>query len=1257
MQTKYSPKLTHVVNPHTDGEEYHHDATHWRQARRSSKSAMLLPVLALCAACGPGTDGNVLDAYSSIYPADPIPVDAPPATGAATESDETITFESELPLEPAGGTNPSAEGPGAPLAGAANPALTEIASLPPRSSDDAGLAETSEFLLLETGTRRLTSELAEIKWTLSEAATGRVEYGKSGALGRWTSGEDSFKYATHVQRLRGLDAGTTYWYRVHSSDVDGNTVVSDIARFTTRSDGSGAPDPSALNVLESSASAVTRDSAKIVWTLDERASGRVEYGATKALGLWTSGESSFDYAKHVQRLHGLEPGTTYWYRVHSSNAAGDGALSELARFTTEPLPAPAKPAIRILESSARPVAKDSVEITWKLSEAATGRVEYGTSEALGMRTSGESSFDYATHVQRLTDLAPGTTYWYRVRSGDAEGNEVVSGLARFTTGSHRGEPDPVTEPQPTAPQPEPQPEPQPAARAEPEPQPEPKPEPQPEPQPEPEPEPEPDTGAATGTDPVTGTSALRILDVDVRSVTRTQASVRWSLSAHATGQVEYGTDGALDQQTSLEESFDYDTHVQRLDGLTPGTTYRYRVRSTDAKGRSVASDVAEFTTEAPAQPSFRILEHAARSVGTDSAEIAWSLTEGASGQVEYGVTESLGRQSSRVGSLDDAHVQRLEGLSPGTRYRYRVRSTNADGQSIMSDIGEFTTGMPETPDFRILGFGTRSVGAERAEITWELTEAATGQVEYGTSEALGQLTSLEESFDYDTHVQRLSGLAPETKYWYRVRSSNPGEKVAVSEIAHFTTQPASGPTGAEKAPDELEKTSDEGGEKLGKKASGGASATFAEITAGGLDNACYYDEEHYAAEFLYQNPDACFWDVRDNEVVEVAVPTPPSDAVPLPRPSGGDDTRMLESVINANRGGAVVGRGTYRVDDLDINVPIDIFDMPMHPTAGAGTVVSVNSSDVRIFNSPIDARNSSVTHTGFLVNDGSHRFTLVRSGFSNIHHRRNANASGVFIRGASDFHLACNTFENLINDTKEKTTARANAIWMNGANKKSTSGGVIVNNVARNFQSNGKLKDAEFWTIQNYTHTDPAKPIRIYANRGLDAGKRLTKHQEDNALVLSNYYEWNEKQGPLGTRLLLSHVEIQFSDNVAARNNRTKVAAEGRFDYIFFTSKAHGEGPQDNVHYDCNDVELTVPLSPTTGAIPKVIVGRAKIASKTSTGLEATNSSARSNRIHGDGTVRYHYYFGHGWRDDGGRFDTSDNVFEVPALNSKYQKD
>ncbi len=76
---------------------------------------------------------------------------------------------------------------------------------------------------------------------------------------------------------------------------------------------------------------------------------------------------------------------------------------------------------------------NSAEITWTLSEGATGQVEYGTTASYGTLSSPENSFTYSTHIQTLSGLSSNTTYHYRVKSSNQAGTQVVSGDKSFTT--------------------------------------------------------------------------------------------------------------------------------------------------------------------------------------------------------------------------------------------------------------------------------------------------------------------------------------------------------------------------------------------------------------------------------------------------------------------------------------------------------------------------------------------------------------------------------------------------------------------------------------------------------------------------------------------------------------------------------------------------------------------------------------------------------------------------------------------------------
>jgi outer membrane murein-binding lipoprotein Lpp len=121
------------------------------------------------------------------------------------------------------------------------------------------------------------------------------------------------------------------------------------------------------------------------------------------------------------------------------------------------------------------------------------------------------------------------------------------------------------------------------------PAPDPTPTPAPTPTPTPTPAPTPTPNPGDTTPPV-------ITQVLVTNITTTQATISWTLSEPATGQVEYGTTTSFGSTTTAETSFDYSAHLQTPKNLTPGTLYYFRVLSEDQAGNLATSATQTFTT-------------------------------------------------------------------------------------------------------------------------------------------------------------------------------------------------------------------------------------------------------------------------------------------------------------------------------------------------------------------------------------------------------------------------------------------------------------------------------------------------------------------------------------------------------------------------------------------------------------------------------------------------------------------------------------
>jgi len=134
-----------------------------------------------------------------------------------------------------------------------------------------------------------------------------------------------------------------------------------------------------------------------------------------------------------------------------------------------------------------------------------------------------------------------------------------------------------------------------------------------------------------------------------------------------------------------------------LGSLTAGTLYHYRVKSADASTNEATSSDYTFTTlSAPDTTDPVISNIQISSVTGNSATISWDTDELANGKVEYGQTITYGSEKTHLAYLTD-HSLTLTGLTEGTLYHYRVKSTDASTNEAVSADYTFTTSQESYP--------------------------------------------------------------------------------------------------------------------------------------------------------------------------------------------------------------------------------------------------------------------------------------------------------------------------------------------------------------------------------------------------------------------------------------------------------------------------------------------------------------------------------------------------------------------------------
>lgn len=226
-------------------------------------------------------------------------------------------------------------------------------------------------------------------------------------------------------------------------------------------------------------------------------------------------------------------------------------------------------------------------------------------------------------------------------------------------------------------------------------------------------------------------------------------------------------------------------------GLSPGTYY-FALTAYNSSGAESGYSTQVSKVIPDIQPP-GISGVAAGSITSTGATVTWTTNEPATSQVEYGTGTGYGLQTTEDPALVGRHLQRLTGLRASTTYHYRVVSRDGAGNLSVSTDRTFTTPTADVMAPVISAVATVSVTGASATVTWVTNEAATTQVQYGTTTAYGATTALNSSL-LTTHSQALTGLAAATTYYYRVLSRDAAGNLATSGNFTLRTLAAAGGT-------------------------------------------------------------------------------------------------------------------------------------------------------------------------------------------------------------------------------------------------------------------------------------------------------------------------------------------------------------------------------------------------------------------------------------------------------------------------------
>ena len=206
---------------------------------------------------------------------------------------------------------------------------------------------------------------------------------------------------------------------------------------------------------------------------------------------------------------------------------------------------------------------------------------------------------------------------------------------------------------------------------------------------------------------------------DASGLTAAQATVagvvnpQGELTSYA---FQYGTTTAYGQQSGLSSAGSGSADVPVRDdlaGLTPGTTYHYRVIATNASGTVVGADRTFQTTgTAPAPPPAPAATTGTAEVTGASATLNGSVTPNGvatSYYFEFGTTANYGQQTppqgAGSGSAAVSVSAALSGLTASATYHYRLVAVGPNGAFSIGADRTFTTGSGGAAATRLGLFG------------------------------------------------------------------------------------------------------------------------------------------------------------------------------------------------------------------------------------------------------------------------------------------------------------------------------------------------------------------------------------------------------------------------------------------------------------------------------------------------------------------------------------------------------------------------
>lgn len=179
---------------------------------------------------------------------------------------------------------------------------------------------------------------------------------------------------------------------------------------------------------------------------------------------------------------------------------------------------------------------------------------------------------------------------------------------------------------------------------------------------------------------------------------------------------QWGRTSSYGSETAVQTLQNTGSVNATLNDLLSGTTYHFRIKA-DGDGEPVYGSDATFTTSSSTTPTDTtapvVSAVETSGITASSSIITWTTNEAATTQIEYGLTTQYGSKTTLDTGLVTQHSVSLTGLETNKTYHYRVISTDASSNQVVSADYSFTTpesqgGMPPWA-WAVIGIGAIAV--------------------------------------------------------------------------------------------------------------------------------------------------------------------------------------------------------------------------------------------------------------------------------------------------------------------------------------------------------------------------------------------------------------------------------------------------------------------------------------------------------------------------------------------------------------------